>query len=171
MNEHMQPKEGEFAPFYAGYISRVIGKNIPEFLLSQVEEIMIYYKEQGEEKSMTSYGEGKWTQKEVLGHISDTDRIMTFRALCFAREEKAMLPGFDQDQYVQKANFNDRSLIHLLEDFEVSRFALMAMLKNLPENCLANLGNANGYDVSVRALFHIIAGHADHHLQILRERY
>jgi hypothetical protein len=166
MNERMQPKEGEFAPFYSGYIARVKNDNLPDLLLSQIEEVLVYFKKQGEELSLKSYGEGKWTQKEVLGHITDTDRIMTFRALCFAREEKSMLPGFDQ-----AANFNSIPLVDLLEDFEVSRFALVSLLRNLPENSLTNLGNANGFDVSVRALFTIIAGHTDHHLSILKERY
>jgi hypothetical protein len=171
MNERMQPKEGEFAPFYAGYIARVKNDNLSDLLLSQIEEVLVYFKKQGEELSLKSYGEGKWTQKEVLGHITDTDRIMTFRALCFARGEKSMLPGFDQDHYVATANFNSIPLVDLLQDFEFSRFALVSLLRNLPENSLTNLGNANGFDVSVRALFTIIAGHTDHHLSILKERY
>ncbi|MCH6202172.1 DinB family protein [Aquiflexum sp. LQ15W] len=171
MNELLVPHEGEYESYYTGYVNWVIGKDVPTLLLEQVDEIRKFYEQMGEEKSLLAYETGKWTGKEVLGHIIDTDRIMTFRALCFARGEKAALPGFDQDQYVATADFNNIPLSALLEDFELSRKALVSLLKNLPESTYANIGVANGFQVSVRALFHIIAGHAQHHLNVLMLKY
>jgi hypothetical protein len=171
MNELLVPREGEYESYYKAYVNWVKGKNIPALLLEQVAEIRVFYQEMGEEKSLLAYEPGKWTAKEVLGHIIDTDRIMTFRALCFARGEKASLPGFDQDQYVATADFNQIPLSALLEDFELSRKALVSLLNNLPESSYSNTGNANGFQVSVRALFHIIAGHAQHHLNVLNQKY
>jgi hypothetical protein len=171
MNELLIPQEGEYESYFSRYVNRVQGKDIPSLLLDQVKEIRGFYEEMGEEKSLLSYEPGKWTAKEVLGHIIDTDRIMTFRALCFARGEKAALPGFDQDDYVATADFNAIPLDDLLEDFELSRKALRSLLKNLPKSSYANIGNANGLSVSVRALINIVGGHAEHHLKILKERY
>lgn len=171
MNELLVPREGEYESYYTGYVNWVIGKDIPSLLSEQVDEIRKFYKQMGEEKSLLAYEPGKWTGKEVLGHIIDTDRIMTFRALCFARGEKASLPGFDQDQYVVNADFNNIPLSALLEEFEFSRKALVSLLKNLPESSYTNIGNANGFRVSVRALIHIIAGHAQHHINVLKQKY
>lgn len=171
MNELLVPHEGEYESYYTGYVNWVIGKDIPSLLSEQVDEIRKFYEQMGEEKSLLAYETGKWTGKEVLGHIIDTDRIMTFRALCFARGEKAALPGFDQDQYVVNADFNNIPLSALLEEFEFSRMALVSLVKNLPESSYANIGNANGFRVSVRALIHIIAGHAQHHINVLKQKY
>lgn len=164
-------EEGEFAPYYEGYISHVQDKNIPGVLMIQIEEIRGFYEQLGEDKSKLSYAPGKWTAKEVLGHISDTDRIMTIRALCFARGEEASLPGFDQDAYVKASRFNDLPLAQLIEDYELSRYNTVSLLKNLADEALIRTGYANGSKTSVRALFHIIAGHTVHHLNILNERY
>ncbi|WP_373523958.1 DinB family protein [Aquiflexum sp.] len=171
MNELLTPQEGEYGHFYEGYISWVKGKDIPKLLLSQIEEIRGLYEKMGEEKSNIAYSPGKWTAKEVLGHITDTDRIMCFRALCFARGEKAALSGFDQDKYVASAHFNNMPLVRLLEDFEMSRYAITSLLNSLPVESLKNTGIANETVVSVRALFNIIPGHTQHHLNILREKY
>lgn len=171
MNEILIPQEGEYGQFYEGYISWVKGKDIPKLLLSQIEEMRGLYEKMGEEKSKRAYAIGKWTAKEVLGHITDTDRIMCFRALCFARGESAALPGFDQDKYVETAHFNEVPLVRLLEDFEMSRYAITSLLNSLPVKSLKNNGIANETPVSVRALFNIIPGHTQHHLNILREKY
>ncbi len=171
MNESIKPKEGEYAPYYGKYINKIINEDISKLLLNQVEEVRRFYEAMGEEKSLNTYADGKWTAKEVLNHITDTDRVMTFRALCFARGEKAALPGFDQDVYVLNSAANEVPLVNLLEDFEMSRYALVSLLKTLPEESYTRMGNASGHDVSVRALFYIMAGHVMHHLEILKERY
>lgn len=171
MNEMLVPQEGEYQSYYTGYVNWVIGKDIPVLLTEQVSEIKQLFQTMGEEKSLKAYAPDKWTAKEVLGHIIDTDRIMTFRALCIARGEKASLPGFDQDLYVASAEFNKIPLSSLLEDFELSRKALVSLFGTLQESTYANIGIANGFEVSVRALIHIIAGHAQHHLNVLKQMY
>ncbi|MFN3800196.1 DinB family protein [Belliella pelovolcani] len=171
MNESMKPKVGEYAPYYGKYIDKIINEDISKLLLNQVEEIRKFYEEMGEEKSNQAYAEGKWTAKEVLNHIADTDRVMTFRALCFSRGETSPLPGFDQDIYVSNARANDIPLMNLLEDFEMQRYALVSMLKTLPIASYTKTGIASNHEVSVRALFYIMAGHVFHHLEVLKERY
>lgn len=171
MNENIFPKEGEYAPYYHKYISKIENIDVSKLLLNQIEEVRRYYECMGEEKSQLAYAPGKWTAKEVLNHICDTDRVMTFRALCFARGERAAFPGFDQDEYVANSGANKIPLNLMLEDFEMSRYALVSMIKSLPEDSYSRIGNASGFDVSVRALIYIIAGHTEHHLEILKERY
>lgn len=171
MNELLIPQEGEYNPYYETYINWVKGKDLPKILLSQIEEVRNFFEKMGEERSKLAYAEGKWSAKEVLGHITDTDRIMAYRALSIARGEQASLPGYDQDTYVQTGFFNEIPLDKLLEEFEMSRYALVSMLNNLPHSTLANKGVANNVPVTVRALINIIAGHTIHHLNILRERY
>ncbi|MFC0261169.1 DinB family protein [Fontibacter flavus] len=171
MNELLIPQEGEYNPYYETYINWVKGKDLPKILLSQIEEVRIFFEKMGEEKSKLAYAEGKWSAKEVLGHITDTDRVMAYRALSIARGEQASLPGFDQDAYVQKALFNEVPLVRLLEEFEMTRYALVSMLRNIPESTYVNFGVANNVPVTVRALFNIIAGHTIHHMNILSERY
>ncbi|RPA69615.1 DinB family protein [Cyclobacteriaceae bacterium YHN15] len=171
MNEQLIPKEGEYGAYYEGYISYVKGLDIPVLLLSQIEEVRNIFEKLGELKSNLPYAEGKWSAKELLGHLTDTDRIMAYRALCIARGEQLSLPGFDQDSYVVQGKFNDVPLMQLLEEFEMSRYALVSLLKNLSETVYSNTGLANNNPASVRALFHIIAGHTVHHLQVLKEKY
>lgn len=171
MNELLIPEEGEYNPYYETYINWVKGKDLIKILLSQIEEVRNFFEKMGEEKSKLAYAEGKWSAKEVLGHITDTDRVMAYRALSIARGEQASLPGFDQDAYVQTALFDEVPLVRLLEEFEMTRYALVSMLRNIPESTYANLGVANNVPVTVRALINIIAGHTIHHMNILRERY
>ncbi|WP_194777733.1 DinB family protein [Pararhodonellum marinum] len=165
------PDKLEYPPYFEKYISRVIDKSLEGFMLNQVEKVKSYFKGMDEEKALFPYGQGKWTPKEVLGHVVDTERIMAYRILCIARGEEQPLPGFDQDAYVNQAGFNQISLSKLLEDFEMSRYGLMSLLSTLPENASERIGIANGKPVSVRALVFIIAGHCEHHLDILRTRY
>jgi hypothetical protein len=171
MNVLLAPQTGEYNSYYESYIAFVRGKDISQVLLSQVEEVRTAFEQLGEGNSQKPYAAGKWTGKEVLGHIMDTDRIMAYRALAIARGEEAALPGYDENAYVLNGQFNDISIERLLEEFEFSRYALVSLLKNLPASSYTSRGNANNSPVSVRALFYIIAGHTVHHLNILKERY
>jgi len=170
MNEILTINKGEYAPYYEGYVQQVAQLPILKVLEQQIEEIKTLFNSLGE-RSNQAYAPGKWTAKEVLGHMIDTDRIMTFRALCFARNDKNAMPGFDQDEYILTATFNDTPLMDLLEDFENQRKALLSMIKTLPDEAWIRKGIANNYEVSVRALIVIIAGHTVHHMNILKERY
>ena len=117
------------------------------------------------------YAPGKWTPKEVLGHLLDTERIMTFRALCIARGEKKLLPGFDQDPYVIQGQFNAVSLDDLVADFEMQRQAILSMVRTFPETSFQEIGSANGNPMSTRALLWIIPGHFVHHFEVLQQKY
>ena len=165
------PKEGEYSNYFNRYLSLTSTQPYQNQILSQIEVCQALFEEKGEEWANKAYAAGKWTPKEVLGHVIDTERIMTFRALCFARGEQAALPGFDQDPYVLNAKFDQVAIQDLLEDFKMQRLALISLIKTLPVDSLSNLGLASGNLISPRALFWIIPGHFEHHFSILKERY
>lgn len=123
------------------------------------------------EKADHAYAPGKWTVKELAGHLIDTERVLGFRLLSFARNDKNELPGFDEDGYVQSAHFSDRSLLSLGEEFSFLRRSNLYLFKSLQEEELNRGGIASEKYVSVRALLFIIAGHIVHHSNILNERY
>jgi hypothetical protein len=118
-----------------------------------------------------TYQSGKWTVKEVIGHLIDTERVMAYRAMCIARDEKQLLPGFDQDDYVKSGNFNKRDLFDLVYEFRLLRESNMLLAKGLDKEVLSKRGTANNKEVTVLALFYIIAGHEKHHMNILVDRY
>lgn len=165
------PQSGEYNPYYEDYIALVRDRDVNQVLFSQMEEVRAAFELLGETGSQKAYAEGKWTGKELLGHITDTDRIMAYRALCIARGETVPLPGYDENAYAKSGEFNQVMLVDLLEEFESSRRALLVLLKNLPPSCHTQMGNANNSPVSVRALFYMIAGHTHHHLNVLKDRY
>jgi len=136
--------------------------------LSQVEELRFVVKQLTEEQAVEPYAPQKWTYKQLLDHINDTEKIMFFRALCVARDEQQALPGFDQDDYVDAADFNDIPVSDLMEDFEHTRHSLAYFHKHLSEEASMRTGTVNGQLTSARALLYIIPGHFEHHLEILK---
>jgi hypothetical protein len=171
MNSFSPPQNGTYPSFYHTYISKISEQDYLELILRQTREIRELFESKEDGWDTIAYEPGKWTPKEVLGHIIDTDRIMTFRALCFSRGEQNALPGFDQDPYVINAGYNKVSTDLLLADFEAERTALATLVRTLSENVLDNVGTANGNLISPRSLFWIIPGHFIHHLNILKDRY
>lgn len=171
MQRFSLPPVGTYPPFYHTYISQVSQQDYLQLLQSQVREMRELFQSKDGAWQTRGYAPGKWTPKEVLGHIIDTDRVMTFRALCFSRGDQNALPGFDQDPYVINAGFNSVETDLLLADFEAERAALATLVSTLSENVLDNLGNANGNPITARALFWVIPGHFIHHMNILSERY
>lgn len=163
------PKRSEYGDNYEKYVSRVKDSDIAELLLSQVDELRFVVEQMNEEMAKKPYAPNKWTYKELLGHINDTEKIMFFRALCFARKEKQALPGFDQDDYVEAADFNAIPLPHLMDDFLHIRHSIAYFLKHLSEEASMYQGSANGQPTSVRSLLYIIAGHFEHHMDVLKE--
>jgi uncharacterized damage-inducible protein DinB len=123
-----------------------------------------------DEKANYAYGEGKWTLKQVLGHMIDTERTFAYRLFCFSRNS-IELPGFDQDIYVNNANFNSRTIQSLAEEFRVTRESSIYMVSALTDEQLDRKGVASGNTVSVRALAYMLPGHELHHLKLIRERY
>lgn len=166
-----RPQANEYASFYNTYISLTGEAPILQTLQELKDSTLQYFISLPEDKGDYTYAEGKWTIKEVTGHLIDCERIFAYRALCISRGEKQLLPGFDQDTYVANANFNQCKLADLAREFETVRQSTLYLLKALtPEQWLL-VGNANNHPISVRALAHIIAGHELHHLQILKQRY
>ena len=171
MNTFSLPKKGDYHVYFDTYISKVPDENYTDLILRQVNELRQLFSSKAINWSSLPYAEGKWTPKEVLGHMIDTERIMTFRALCFARGEKNPRSGFDQDPYVLNAGFEQVSVELLLEDFEAQRKALLTLIRTLNESVLDNIGIANGNPITPRALLWIIPGHFTHHFRILKEKY
>jgi hypothetical protein len=162
------PELTEYGEYFNTYISKVKGSDIGELLSSQVEELRFVVDQLTEETAVRSYGPGKWSYKQLLGHINDTEKIMFFRALCIARNEQQAFPGFDQDDYVNAANFDDIPLADLMEDFEHTRQAIAFFVKHLSEDASLRQGTVSGNPTSTRALIYIIPGHFEHHLEILK---
>lgn len=124
-----------------------------------------------EQKLLFRYAEDKWTIKEVLVHIIDDERIYAYRALCFARNEKTPLPGFEQDDYVTFSNANERTIDNILREYEAVRNATITLFEGLDDTALLREGIANNNKATVRALGYHIAGHELHHMNIIKEKY
>jgi uncharacterized damage-inducible protein DinB len=167
----MRPAENDYAPYYKGYIAKIQGDDILNILLKQTKECQNILNSFPEHKGDYRYAEGKWTVKQVIGHMMDTERVFTYRALCLARGEKQPLPGFEQDDYVNQGNFNSRNLFDLVYELRLLRESNLLLFRSFNDEMLKRRGTASGYEVTVNALLFMIAGHMQHHLDILRERY
>lgn len=165
------PSSGTYAPYYETYISKLKGQDPVHLLESLVLDFKALLSGVPDEMEDFRYAEGKWSVKEVVGHIIDAERIMCTRALCIARGEKQPLPGFEEDEYVAVANFNKRTLYDLSHEFGFVRESTLAFFKTLSEEDLDRKGVANDNTVTPRAILYIIAGHHLHHMGILKERY
>lgn len=167
-----KPQPGEYSPYAENYISLAAAHdNIIKLLEDLLESNSTFYMLLPPEKAAYAYAPDKWTIKQVLGHIIDTERIFAFRALCVARGEKGNLPGFEQDDYEANSTSNDRELADLVVEYVALRVSNLHFLKSLNTEQANRIGLTNGNPVSVRALAHMIAGHELHHLNIIRERY
>ncbi|HEU4719682.1 MAG TPA: DinB family protein [Bacteroidia bacterium] len=165
------PPSTDYAAYYETYISLIRGRDPLKMLESQVFDFKALLSEIPAEKEEFRYAEGKWSVKEVIGHINDTERVMSYRALCFARGEKKELPGFEENDYAKAGMFDKRSLYDLGHEFGFIREATIALFKSMSADVLDNRGIANHNTVTPRALLYIIAGHHQHHERVLRERY
>jgi DinB superfamily len=157
--------------YFSYYIEQPDSQNVIESLTEQLGMVENIYKNLSDDQQNFRYDAGKWSPKEILGHITDTERIFGFRALCIARGEQQSLPSFDENEYMDGANFADQSLEQLLEQFSLTRKGTIALLKTFSEEIASRMGVANGNAVSARALAWMITGHEVHHLRILKERY
>jgi DinB superfamily len=166
-----RPEPGEYAPYYEKYISLVPGNDAIGALEGQRLLMQQLFAAHSERDGNFRYAPDKWSVKEVLGHVNDTERIFGYRALCIARGEQAQLPGFEQDDYVRAGGFKDRSLSGLGEEFAHIRNSTIAFFRSLSKEAWQRCGVANKNEITVRALAFIIAGHELHHRSILNERY
>jgi hypothetical protein len=166
-----RPQADEHVEYYGRYISQVPDGDLIAMLRDQVVETVGLLGGLSGAQADYAYAPGKWTIKEVVGHVSDAERVFQYRALTFARAPGASLPGFDENAWVPAGKFGERTLDDLLEEFQVVRAASVQLARHLDEETLKHRGSANGNDISVRALLYIIAGHERHHAALLRERY
>jgi uncharacterized damage-inducible protein DinB len=168
----MEKSQIEHLPeYYKRYVNQVDSDDLLDFLVKSFEVTRQIIAGLPEEKGDYRYAEGKWTIKELLNHIIDTERIMTYRALCFARGDKNELPGFEENDYAPNSRANRRTLADLMAEFKAVREASIALFKSFDETMWQGSGIASNNLISVLALGYIVAGHEVHHRKVLMERY
>ena len=170
----IRPQPGEYAPYYDRYISLVQnrqGNDILATLDQQRRETILLLSGRSEADGDLRYAPDKWSLKEVLGHLNDTERIMGYRALRIARNDTTPIEGYEQDDYVRNSPFARRPLADLIEDYIAVRRSTLSLFRNLDEPAWTRRGTANKNEVTVRALAYIIAGHELHHRRMLEEKY
>ena len=161
----------DFEKYIQRYLDLIPSENWLEELKKSGEKTISLFSFLTEEQSKFAYAEGKWTLKEVLLHLSDTERVFQYRILAFARGEKSELPGFDEENYAANSFANGRSLESLLEEYELVRKSSQILLETLSPTVLSNIGIANGNQISVETICKLIVGHNIHHLNVMEERY
>jgi uncharacterized damage-inducible protein DinB len=166
-----RPNSNEHAPYFSTYIDLVGDDNFFDYLDSTLEDCIQLFKQIPEDKEEYRYAEGKWTPKEMLMHIIDTERIFCYRALTIARNDKTPLPGFDENAYAANIDVSDRTIGDLLAEFKTVREATSFFLQYLPDEKMVSVGLANNFLTSTRAIAFMIVGHTIHHCNILKTRY
>ena len=164
-----RPQPNEYPAWGETYISKV-ENNIFEILEEQILSIPALFSA-NKEKENFAYAEGKWTLKEMLGHIIDCERVFAYRITAFARNEKQHLPGFDEDDYVLNARFDERNYEDMIEEFVALRKANLYLFRSLNAVELNRIGTASGREINVRSILFIAAGHIIHHIGVLKDRY
>jgi uncharacterized damage-inducible protein DinB len=166
-----RPGPDEYAAFYGKYVTLVPDGDLCDVLGRQLEETLVLLRRIPESRGTHRYAPGKWSIKEILGHVCDTERIMTYRALCIARGDATPLPGFEQDDYVPAGGFDQRTLADLGEELSAIRRATVELFHHLDSAALERRGTANGNPFTPRALAYVVAGHERHHVGIVKARY
>jgi len=166
-----RPHSSEYSPFYHGYISAVPEGDVVVLLRDGGRELCDAVTGLSEHRAGFRYAEGKWTVREVVGHLIDAERIFGYRALRIARGDATPLPGFEENDYVRAAHSDERTIGSLAQELAAVRESTVLLFHSLPADAWVRRGISNGNEISVRALAYIAAGHARHHLRILRERY
>jgi uncharacterized damage-inducible protein DinB len=165
-----RPDQSEFAPFYASYIAKVPDSG-PANLMKEQIATLEKLRALPEDRANDAYESGKWTVKDVIGHVADAERVFSYRLTRIARGDKTPLSGFDENAWAKTAPHRKRPIATVVDEMIAVRRATLALVDSLDEQTIANVGLANNNSVSARAICWIIAGHTKHHLDILRERY
>ncbi|WP_163100434.1 DinB family protein [Peribacillus alkalitolerans] len=168
---NQRPQSNEYAEYYNGYVTQVPEGDLIKVLEELNNKTVEFIKSITEEQGQFRYAPSKWSIKEVLGHIIDTEMIMSYRMLCIARGETVGLPGYDENDFVRNANFDRQSMSDLLERYTIVRKSTIQLLKSLSEESWLRRGVANNYEATVRAIATIIPGHELHHINVLEDRY
>lgn len=157
--------------YFHNYIMQVDEGDILPILEAQVADIKAFFAAIASEQWGHAYAEGKWTLQEVLGHLIDTERVFGYRALRFARKDATDLPGYDENHFVAQGNFQGRDPNGMIEEFILLRQTNLLLLHNLPQGGMDLLGTANSLLMSVGAIAWVLAGHPNHHIAVIKERY
>lgn len=169
MNAEIKPNE--YASFYEGYIKKSEGLEIINGLEIGLHKTKTFFETIPAEKLEFKYAEGKWTPKEILLHLIDSERVFAYRALFISRAENATMQGFDQDEFVKNSKANSRAIQSLIEEYTRVRKASISLYSSFSKEIILRMGKANHSNVSIRAIGRIILGHEIHHTIILKERY
>ena len=164
-------KDNEIPEFYRPYMNFVDEKPIVEQMQDSAREFQEVTNSIGDERKDFRYDDGKWTVRQLLGHVADTERIMQYRAMRFARKDKTDLPGFEENDYAQTNDISGRSIQNLTDEFLNLRQSTIDLFESFGVDVYDRLGTANGLPMTVNALACIIVGHQRHHLNVLKERY
>lgn len=170
-NPISRPAPSEYAPFYHGYVDLVLSDEIMQVLRLAAFDTVVFLENLPADRWDYRYASGKWTLKEALIHMIDTERIFAYRALRIARKDPTPLPAFNQDDYVPNSGAGGRTPESIIAEYRAVREATLQLLENLEPECWCNLGTASNHPVSVRALAFLIAGHEKHHMKMVSERY
>jgi hypothetical protein len=166
-----RPIDNEYPAYYQPYVNLVPDIDLVELLKENLQETIELFEGLSEEDGLFRYSPNKWSIKEVLGHMTDTERIMSYRLLRVGRGDSTSLAGFDENDYVAGSQINKLPIRDILEDFIATRKATLTLIQNMPKDAWVNIGFANDAEISAQAIAYIIAGHAIHHRKIITERY
>lgn len=169
--DNQYPDSSEYAHYYGIYVQEVPRQNVIETLNTQMHEIYTLINSIPGDKAYYCYQEGKWTTKEVFGHLIDTERMFAMRAHAFSRGETASIFGFEQDEYILNSNYNERSLANIGNEYLAVRISTIHLFNNMTKDMIAKKGTASGFGFTVRSIPFIIAGHERYHIDFLKEKY
>jgi uncharacterized damage-inducible protein DinB len=165
------PDSDEYADFHRGYIAAVAGESDALAVLERQQHVIDGLRRLTAEQASHRYAEGKWSVRDIIGHLSDAERVFAYRLLCIARGETGALPGFEEQVYAANSNASTRELSDLVDELRLVRQSTLALVRSLPPAVLTSRGTVNKWTLSVRAMVFIIAGHFQHHVNVLRDRY
>lgn len=171
MTQIPKPEPGTYPEYFNNYISKINGENLLEQMLTVHYDTIDLITSVDLETQFHSYAPGKWNMRQIIQHLIDCERIFAYRALSIARNEAALLPGFDENSYVLNSRAIMRDMNDLAREFSVVRASTIELIKSFEENDFLKMGNANGKMVSVTAIVYAILGHEIHHMQIVQEKY
>jgi hypothetical protein len=167
----VRPETSEYGEYYERYVGLIPETNIVNVLEQQLQSIHALLSGIDEEKSNFRYEPGKWSIKQLLGHVIDSERVFSYRALVFARNDASPLPGFDQDPWISHSNYDRLPMSDIVAEFETVRRATLFLFRHLDASAWDNSGTASNLKMTVRAAAYLIAGHAEHHVRVLKSRY
>jgi len=166
-----RPAPGEYLEYYGKYIALVPNGNIIALLTTHLRETTSLLRSLRPEQASVGYAPGKWTIKQVVGHLADTERVFAYRMLRIARADTTPLPGFDENSFAETGGHNNRTLESIIAEFEATRAASIALIAGIPSDAWSRQAVVNNAPISARALAYIIAGHELHHWRIIEQRY